>query len=428
MSTLQGDLAYRFLRRWLKTARTAYGQTGQVPNPDKGREAIEAFLDAVQQFPDAAAELENRAAFARNPVALADGYPELKAYVEAKRRGRAVLDAMTVYADGPLGYPDGVEGPPAFPELSAAHVVGSKLRAMPPEPSLRELKCERERLQSLLKEELPSDACTTLRRWYEESKRVACRGNRLGAEGCRWLADWSKLEALCGMAMFGDALEEIEQAAEALAVWTKDHEEPAGLRSNAADKLPPHPTELSPSTSAQPTEPVGLPAAGHGNAKEKRAIKWSHWAIGMGEKPEEWRLFHWFGDKHRWCDRGCAEIPAGRATKLATAMVERGGQISKSDAIILFCTGDRRNRSRKEVFDRVCKQARKDLAKAIREDVARITHTATGGNPIPWNNDSRGWIAAVQMGLAVRDDKGGLRFRHEEDMAEGFTESEPRPS
>jgi hypothetical protein len=162
-------------------------------------------------------------------------------------------------------------------------------------------------------------------------------------------------------------------------------------------------------------------------AEHGRQVRLSHWAIGLGEKDGQWRLFHWFGNQQRWCERGLAAIPKGRPTTLAEAFARNGGGITKPEAIALFKQGDRKSWPAKNLFESVCKPSRKKLADAIAKDIIRVTGQQKIGDPIPWNRQVRKWCCSVQIGYCCKDDGGNLRFRLAEQLKDGFTEEERSP-
>jgi hypothetical protein len=191
---------------------------------------------------------------------------------------------------------------------------------------------------------------------------------------------------------------------------------------------------FSPPPKQEPTRPPTMPTMdataetkGEERGNQKSKVRLSHWAIAVAEASREWRLFQWFGNKQRWCERGLATVPQGRPAKLAEAFATNGGFISKADAIRLFQIDERRSWPPSKVFNSVCKRARMDLATAVSSDIARVTQADITSDPIPWNRKTCAWRCAIQVGYCCRDDRNELRFRLAEQIVDGFTEEEMRP-
>jgi hypothetical protein len=81
----------------------------------------------------------------------------------------------------------------------------------------------------------------------------------------------------------------------------------------------------SPQTAATETLPAVTPKQRKGDAgavdtvqdrlskaEHGRQVRLRNWAIGLGEEDGQWRLFQWFGNQQRWCERGQATIRAIR--------------------------------------------------------------------------------------------------------------------
>ncbi len=179
-----------------------------------------------------------------------------------------------------------------------------------------------------------------------------------------------------------------------------------------------------------PVDPASVPTEDDAADPNRKSVRLSHWALAIGEKQGEWYIFQWFGNKQRWASRGLAEIPRGIAAQFAELLAKGGGAVGKSDAIKNFHVGDRKEWKAKDVFDKVCKRSRMDLAAALRDNISRVTgqNKPEIGDPIPWCRQEKTWRATVQVGYACRDDDSELRFRHADQIQGGFSNEERRPS
>jgi hypothetical protein len=203
---------YPDLQRALPTAEEQR-QGAKVAVPDKVRDVVRVFVDALCENPKAAVELRRRAALVA--TLTAEGTP----YLTAKHKAFRALQAWKA-TQGP-----NVElGSTAHRAGHFAHEEGRILVS-----SVRD---EYENLNCLLEtndratdknEQLPAALCRLLRAWRDEASRIVSEGERRAADGCFWLvnnarADW-------GMAVEG-AGGEIRRAADVMVAWCQENTAP----------------------------------------------------------------------------------------------------------------------------------------------------------------------------------------------------------
>ena len=186
----------------------------------------------------------------------------------------------------------------------------------------------------------------------------------------------------------------------------------AGMLGNPPDSPdPPKPCEADTETveskgKRRTPDPASQEPEGDGSEKP---VNLQRWAIGV--EADRWWVFQWFSNHKEWRERGRLDLPRGRVRGLARLLAEHGGTISKDQAVDLFRTDGKQTWGRKKVYDSVCVPARRDLVKAIRGAVSRVSKQKVQGDPIPWDQSAQAWQAAIEIGYSVKDHDGKLNFK-----------------
>jgi|GEM_PF-6349286 len=165
-------------------------------------------------------------------------------------------------------------------------------------------------------------------------------------------------------------------------------------------------TARAPGNTAAPTEPARSQAG--------EPISLAEWAVGIGA--ERCILFRKFKDKYR--DQLPLEISAGRQKKLLEQFAQRGGHVSRSDAVKSDPVGlPERNLEKATKLLKTIKSEISKIRASIRNGIARAYGTdasCLNDDPLPWSGD--GWSAKIKIGYAVTDQSGRYQFRTYQEM------------
>jgi hypothetical protein len=146
-----------------------------------------------------------------------------------------------------------------------------------------------------------------------------------------------------------------------------------------------------------------------------------NWAIGL-EHADSWVIFQ--KHKGKWREMGKLPLPrsAKRDAALLEAIADKGGFLSKIDAIKIV-TPHPSAMEASRIFKNEIKPAMSRLRKKVREALG-----ITGkGDPLPWDEPAHGWRAKIQIGYAVMPDtehagaSQRLTFQSKEETAAGYT-------
>jgi hypothetical protein len=146
------------------------------------------------------------------------------------------------------------------------------------------------------------------------------------------------------------------------------------------------------------------PAVGEGDkgAAPLNAVpNFDDWALGLYEN-NKWVLFKRYGEE--WRDQARVTISKGRQTGLLMGFLKHNGQLSKEDALANEKVPSADTTAAKKAL-RSIKPEISNLRKALR------TAMNFPGSADPFYPDGhRGWIAALPIGYAMRDENGNLQF------------------
>lgn len=160
-------------------------------------------------------------------------------------------------------------------------------------------------------------------------------------------------------------------------------------------------------------EPVAAPGTKRRSQFKKRL---SDWAVGI-ENDKSWHLFKkWKGEFQP--QRKLVEIRGGVRARLLKGFAEKGGALSKAEAINLVrphCAPSEMKAIIKKVISPELSHLRKILLKAIGESDSDV-------DPIPIDPNTNSWQAIIEIGYAIQEDQphiGGeerLRFKTREQL------------
>ena len=112
-----------------------------------------------------------------------------------------------------------------------------------------------------------------------------------------------------------------------------------------------------------------------------------------------------------WWSKKIIAVPNGLQANLLHALADQGGFLGKSEALKLL----RRNYSAGDV-DALMKKIKPEISN-LRKLIRSAIGQATEDNPLPYDKTRFGWLAKIQIGFAVQEDRqhvGGehrLRFK-----------------
>ena len=129
----------------------------------------------------------------------------------------------------------------------------------------------------------------------------------------------------------------------------------------------------------------------------------------IGFDGEKWYVFSRYG--HEWRERGMLKgISKGDTQALLEAFANGGGFLSKTTAVNMRCFS---SCDAKELMAKTISPNLSRLRKAIRIKLKLSKKT----DPLPWDQERKGWVAAIQVGYAVPGDQARLQFKTRQDLS-----------
>jgi HEAT repeat protein len=171
---------------------------------------------------------------------------------------------------------------------------------------------------------------------------------------------------------------------------------------------------------AEADEKCRLTTHAVGKRKRVQIVRcFEQWAVGI-DGAKKWQLFQ--GLRAGWRHEGLLKgLRKGLRAKLLHAFAESGGRLSQTDALKTAAGGAYVMSD----VPRLMAQIKPEMTK-----LRRILLAATGmgdkEDPLPWKKDARAWQARIQIGYAVKDDKGRVRFRTREELTADESIDAPR--
>src|SRR5262249_16040901 len=154
--------------------------------------------------------------------------------------------------------------------------------------------------------------------------------------------------------------------------------------------------------------------------------RWKLWAIGL-ESGNRWHLFKKV--EGEWRQQGIVRgISKGRQAKLLEGFAEGGGCLTKVVALKI----ERPNYSAGET-DKLMGKIKPEMSHLRGIIRVAIEVTDTKQDPLPYDEDQKGWRAEIEIGYAVQEDRehlGGehrLRFKTHEQLTSDEV-ADPCPS